>query len=165
MRQKKSILKTRQALKPFDESSPLMFRDIIKHSHRFVSLVERTTDIILREKENLPLSHFKILMALHRGHCDTQHSIALFWSITPAAVNRQIQILRSKGYIDTGPLPTLTVKGKEKIFSAMTTIDPIFEKAFAKIDKNEKIKTVKTLIDMHDALESLEDIHHLTNKK
>jgi len=115
----------------------------------------------------------------------SQQDIASFWGITPAAVSRQIQILKKKGLVKEkvagmGPTrlaPTrkhiivLTPSGSQKMNKMFTIIDRVFESAFSKISEKDKATAVDTLIAMrrglsdHPALKKLDELCDVNKKR
>ena len=156
-------------------------RDIIRHTHRLVSAIDRIADTTLREEADLPLSHFRIMLAVHKYKAmASQQDIASFWGITPAAVSRQIQVLKKKGLIreesSAGSAPTrkhtivLTGSGVQKMKKMFHSIDRVFEAAFAKISEKDKATAMNVIIAMrrglstHPALKKLDELCDVTMK-
>ena len=148
---------------------------MIRHTHRLVSAIDRIADVTLREESDLSLSHFRMMLAIHK-ELGSQQEIASFWGITPAAVSRQVHLLKEKGLVKEGVKEhvkgessrkhaiTLTAAGVQKMKKMFLIIDRVFEAAFSRVSEKDKMVTEKTLVEMraglatHPALKKLDEL-------
>lgn len=115
--------------------------------------LEREVDRALAEKGNVTLAQFMLLMpvAMHPGI--TQRAIAATRNLTEAAISRQAEVLRQKGYLERGRNPAmkreralyLTTSGQAIVESAGKHVDERLEMLFAKLEPAQREATVKAL--------------------
>ena len=113
-------MKAQKISPDFENSDDITARTIIRHAHRFTSAIDRVADVELRKKLDLSLSHVKIMIAIHKKLCCSQQDAASFWGITPAAISRQVSLLKKSGYVEEKLVGSkravlLTPSGKKKM--------------------------------------------------
>ncbi len=132
---------------------PASFNPITQNLHKAVFFMDRAADQVLREKLNLTFSQFRILLAVRKLGAITQQQAARFHSLTPAAVSRQVEILKQRGLLAVKQnsqnrrmhFLSLTFGGKKQISSAVLLLDKLFSKMYLVLSPKEKQGLEKAL--------------------
>lgn len=125
---------------------------ILVKLHKVTFLLDRITDSTLQKGMGLSFSHFLILMALGRRTL-SQRDIAEFHGITEAAVSRQIELLRKKGFLDRQTDATnrrkhvivLTRRGELQLAKALTLLQKKFDTVMNVWSKREQEQLIDLL--------------------
>lgn len=99
--------------------------------HTLTNALDKLFDRALLKFAGCTLSQFTLLLAIQQHQAASQHAVASFLEITPAAISRQVEIAVAQGYI-TAEVPennrrtrtlTLTSKGTALIKSGLVVLE------------------------------------------
>ena len=121
--------------------------------HKAVFLLDKLADRVLGERLDLTYSQFRMLLAVNHRGAVSQKDIAKFWEVTEAAVSRQLEVLRVKGLVGIAEnakdrrahVIALTPKGKEKLNTAIRSIDQAYEEVYQVVKPGERRVLVEVL--------------------
>lgn len=126
--------------------------------HKVVFTTDRHANTLFT-KEHSYFSEFLILNALLCCEDPSQHSIALFLNITPAAVSRRIDSLVVRGFAKRTEDPksrrtnriALTPKGKAELSRMQKILGKGFKKHIAALSEKEMQSTCRVLETLLDS--------------
>lgn len=120
--------------------------------HKLPIVMEKFEENLLQEQYNLTFSQFRVLLAIGKEEV-CQSEVATFWSVTDAAISRQIEPLVQDGLIERTPDPgsrrknklKLTPNGLRKLKLARDYIDEQYEALYDVLSKEERFQLAKQL--------------------
>lgn len=125
------------------------FSDAIAYKvHKAVFVMDKVADSALRQKLNLTLSQFLILMTVNKSPNITQIQVADFLEQTQAAASRQIDVLKNKKLIEI-------MKNQDNRRENLLSSTPLGQKVFT--EANEILH--KTFDDLYKIMSEKEKDH------
>lgn len=125
------------------------FSDAIAYKiHKAVFVMDKVADSTLRQKLNLTLSQFLILMTVNKNPNITQIQVADFLEQTQAAASRQIDVLKNKKLIEI-------MKNQDNRRENLLSSTPLGQKVFT--EANEILH--KTFDDLYKIMSEKEKDH------
>lgn len=99
--------------------------------HLLSSRIDKFFDTTLQQHSKLSLSQLKLLLAVEKMQPAGQHRIADFLSVSPAAVSRQVEVCRRKGWVGVeslesdrrGQVVSLTTRGTTELRKALDALE------------------------------------------
>lgn len=131
--------------------------------HKLVFFSDKVAECLLHEHFKLTFSQFRMLMAVEKGGGLCQADIAEFFGLTPAAVSRQLELLKRKKLLKITENSknrrehrlSLTKAGRDCTNKARIILEKSFHKLYAVLDRREQ----------QNFRQSLEKIIHYANSK
>ena len=129
-------------------------KDVIFIMHALMFSFDKKVEILLQENLDLSFSQFTILMGIHYCPDSTQKTVSSYINHTEAAVSRQIEKLKEKGYVLIVDNPNsrrehilnITKKGQEQFEKAYILISKLSKKIFESIT-NENMEIIRKSLD------------------
>ncbi|EKD85595.1 MAG: hypothetical protein ACD_37C00681G0005 [uncultured bacterium] len=130
------------------------FSDAIAYKiHKAVFVMDKVADSALRQKLNITLSQFLILMSIKKNPNITQIQVADFLEQTQAAVSRQIDVLKNKKLIEITKnqdnrrenLLSPTSVGQKTFTEANEVLHKTFDDLYKVMSEKEKDHLEKSL--------------------
>lgn len=99
--------------------------------HKLALSIDKVFDQALRQHANIGLSQFTLLLAVAQHGVATQRAIVDFLDLTPAAISRQVEVARTKGWITVAGTPgdrraqvlTITPAGTQVVHASMEALE------------------------------------------
>lgn len=125
--------------------------------HHLSFVIDRQSDQILQERLGLGFSQFKILMALSWHGDVRQKHIAESLGQTEASISRQIQLMRSRAWLETKLNPrnrrehviVLSAKGGRMLQKALSVLNIYHEPMFGSLSDKQQESLAESLKVMH----------------
>jgi len=136
-------------------------------------LLDKFADISLQNELHIGLSQFLIMLAILKRPLLSQQDIAHFLRVTPAAVSRQIELLRDKQLIVLGEnkqnrrehVLSLTKSGQDIMLNARKLLGKRMTQAFSVLTAEEQDQLTVLLSKLTEALCSDEIIKQYRKNK
>ena len=137
-------------------------QNTVQAAFKFVFVMQKIADRVLKEKKAISSSQFRILMALKRHPDCPQKKIAEFWNMTEASVSRQIELLEKESFITKkqnfgnrrSVILTITPKGEKMLQTSLGILGKNSGRLFSDISEKERKACFHVLTKMFEKAKS-----------
>lgn len=137
-------------------------REIAIKIHKSMRAIDRIAEQTLEASLNLTLSQYWVLISLEGHEGVSQKAICRLLGLSAAAVSRQIEALRDKGFIAREDNPscrrehvlTLTAAGRQEVIQGAAILRLEFDQLFQAMNAEEKTALELSLDTLLEALHS-----------